>query len=89
VAVGFDTWNRRRGGGLECDDVERQPFPRRASGRALEMRHQRRLGGVHAVRDATIDLHQGEVMGLVGGNGAGHGPLIRTLSGASSGLGEI
>ncbi len=31
------------------------------------------FGGVHAVRDATIDLYAGEVIGLVGGNGARHG----------------
>ena len=29
------------------------------------------FGGVHAVREVTIDLHAGEVIGLVGGNGAG------------------
>jgi D-xylose transport system ATP-binding protein len=40
------------------------------------------FGGVHAVRDVTIDLHAGEVMGLVGGNGAGKSTLMRVLSGA-------
>ena len=40
------------------------------------------FGGVHAVRDATIDLHAGEVVGLVGGNGAGKSTLMRALSGA-------
>jgi len=40
------------------------------------------FGGVHAVRDATIDLHAGEVVGLVGGNGAGKSTLMRVLSGA-------
>ena len=40
------------------------------------------FGGVHAVRDVTLDLHAGEVVGLVGGNGAGKSTLIRTLSGA-------
>ncbi len=40
------------------------------------------FGGVHAVREVTIDLHAGEVVGLVGGNGAGKTTLMRTLSGA-------
>ncbi len=40
------------------------------------------FGGVHAVRDVTIDLHAGEVVGLVGGNGAGKSTLMRVLSGA-------
>ena len=48
------------------------------------------FGGVHAVRDATIDLHPGEVVGLVGGNGAGKSTLMRVLSGAHpSDTGEI
>ena len=40
------------------------------------------FGGVHAVRDVTIDLYPGEVVGLVGGNGAGKSTLMRVLSGA-------
>lgn len=40
------------------------------------------FGGVHAVRDVTIDLYSGEVVGLVGGNGAGKSTLMRALSGA-------
>jgi D-xylose transport system ATP-binding protein len=40
------------------------------------------FGGVHAVRDVTIDLYPGEVVGLVGGNGAGKSTLMRALSGA-------
>jgi D-xylose transport system ATP-binding protein len=40
------------------------------------------FGGVHAVRDVTIDLHAREVVGLVGGNGAGKSTLMRVLSGA-------
>jgi D-xylose transport system ATP-binding protein len=40
------------------------------------------FGGVHAVRDCTIDLFAGEVVGLVGGNGAGKSTLMRVLSGA-------
>jgi D-xylose transport system ATP-binding protein len=40
------------------------------------------FGGVHAVRDVTIDLYAGEVVGLVGGNGAGKSTLMKVLSGA-------
>jgi D-xylose transport system ATP-binding protein len=40
------------------------------------------FGGVHAVRDVTIDLFPGEVVGIVGGNGAGKSTLMRALSGA-------
>jgi D-xylose transport system ATP-binding protein len=40
------------------------------------------FGGVHAVRDVSIDLYAGEVVGLVGGNGAGKSTLMRVLSGA-------
>jgi len=40
------------------------------------------FGGVHAVREVTIDLNAGEVIGLVGGNGAGKSTLMRVLSGA-------
>jgi D-xylose transport system ATP-binding protein len=48
------------------------------------------FGGVHAVRNVTIDLHAGEVVGLVGGNGAGKSTLIRVLSGAhAADSGEI
>lgn len=48
------------------------------------------FGGVHAVRDVTIDLFAGEVVGLVGGNGAGKSTLMRVLSGAhAADSGEI
>jgi D-xylose transport system ATP-binding protein len=40
------------------------------------------FGGVHAVKDVTIDLRPGEILGLVGGNGAGKSTLVKTLAGA-------
>ena len=40
------------------------------------------FGGVHAVDRATIDLHEGEVMAILGHNGAGKSTLIKILSGA-------
>jgi D-xylose transport system ATP-binding protein len=40
------------------------------------------FGGIHAVRDVTIDLFPGELVGLVGHNGAGKSTLMRALSGA-------
>ena len=42
------------------------------------------FGGVHAVRNVTIDLFPGEVVGLVGGNGAGKSTLTKVLSGAQT-----
>jgi len=40
------------------------------------------FGGIKAVNHASIDLYQGEVLGLVGHNGAGKTVLIKILSGA-------
>ena len=86
VAVGFDTYNRRRGGGAVRSSMtvaERVPL--------VEMRNINvAFGGVHAVRDVTVDLYAGEVIGLVGGNGAGKSTLMRVLSGAhAADSGEI
>ena len=40
------------------------------------------FGGLKAVDHASIDLHPGEVVGLLGHNGAGKSCLIKILSGA-------
>jgi D-xylose transport system ATP-binding protein len=40
------------------------------------------FGGLKAVDEASVDLHPGEVVGLLGHNGAGKSCLIKILSGA-------
>jgi D-xylose transport system ATP-binding protein len=48
------------------------------------------FGGIHAVRDVSVDLYPGELIGLVGHNGAGKSTLMRALSGAhAADSGEI
>ncbi len=41
----------------------------------------KQFGGAHALRDVDIDIHAGEVHGLVGANGAGKSTMIRCLAG--------
>jgi ABC-type sugar transport system ATPase subunit len=41
----------------------------------------KRLGGVQALADASLEIRAGEVHGLVGANGAGKSTLIRSLAG--------
>jgi D-xylose transport system ATP-binding protein len=57
----------------------------------IEMRHiSVSFGGLQAVDDVSLDLHAGEVMGLVGHNAAGKSTLMKVLSGAySPDAGEI
>ena len=40
------------------------------------------FGGIHAVEDVSVDLYPGEVVGVLGHNGAGKSCLMRMLSGA-------
>jgi branched-chain amino acid transport system ATP-binding protein len=41
----------------------------------------RRFGGLTAVRDVSLDLYQGELLGLIGPNGSGKSTLISMISG--------
>ncbi len=43
---------------------------------------QKAFGGIHAVDHVTIDLYPGEVVGVLGHNGAGKSVLMKMLSGA-------
>ncbi len=43
---------------------------------------EKRFGGVHAVNGVSLDLYPGEVVGVLGHNGAGKSCLMRILSGA-------
>ncbi|WP_380058140.1 ATP-binding cassette domain-containing protein [Falsihalocynthiibacter sp. SS001] len=42
----------------------------------------KRFGGIHAVEGVSTDLYPGEVVGVLGHNGAGKSCLMRILSGA-------
>lgn len=42
----------------------------------------KRFGGIHAVEDMSLDLYPGEVVGLLGHNGAGKSTFVKVLSGA-------
>ncbi len=41
----------------------------------------KRFGGVHALRDVSLKLMEGEIHGIVGENGAGKSTLIKIISG--------
>jgi D-xylose transport system ATP-binding protein len=63
--------------------VSPPPATARAGSPLVDMRNINvAFGGVHAVRNVSIDLYPGEVVGLVGGNGAGKSTLTKVLSGA-------
>jgi len=50
----------------------------------VEMRDiHKRFGGLHAVNGVSVDLYPGEVVGVLGHNGAGKSVLMKVLSGAN------
>mgnify|MGYP006274154015 FL=1 len=60
-----------------ADGIDRSGTP------LLEMRHMMKsFGGIHAVDDVSINLWPGEVVGVLGHNGAGKSVLMKMLSGA-------
>ena len=49
----------------------------------MELRHMAKaFGGIRAVDDVSFDLYPGEVMGVLGHNGAGKSVLMKMVSGA-------
>jgi branched-chain amino acid transport system ATP-binding protein len=52
------------------------------SGPLLELKDVRvRYGGIEAVKGVSFDVHDGEVVTLIGGNGAGKTTTLKTISG--------
>ena len=38
-------------------------------------------GNIHAVKDISFEVHQGEIVTLIGANGAGKSTTLKTISG--------
>jgi simple sugar transport system ATP-binding protein len=56
--------------------------PSESRGIAIAARHvSKKFGHVHALRDASLTVHHGEVVALFGDNGAGKSTFLRTLQG--------
>ncbi|MBT8473829.1 MAG: ATP-binding cassette domain-containing protein [Alphaproteobacteria bacterium] len=59
------------------DKIDRSGTP------LVEMRNMKKaFGGIHAVDGVTVDVYPGEVVGVLGHNGAGKAVMMKMLSGA-------
>lgn len=38
-------------------------------------------GSIHAIRDVSFEVHEGEIVTLIGANGAGKSTILQTVSG--------
>jgi D-xylose transport system ATP-binding protein len=63
--------------------TDRAPVTTEGSGTPLlSLRNiEKSFGPVHVLRDVNLDIHPGEVVALVGDNGAGKSTMIKTISG--------
>ncbi len=60
-----------------ADEIDRSGTP------LVELRNMRKaFGGIRAVDDVSMDLYPGEVVGVLGHNGAGKSVLMKMVSGA-------
>jgi ribose transport system ATP-binding protein len=73
----------------QVSTVQAEVFPHPAAGSLLEFRHvSKQFGGTLAINDLTLEMQAGEVLALLGQNGAGKSTVIKILAGvhaASSG----
>jgi branched-chain amino acid transport system ATP-binding protein len=48
-----------------------------------------RYGGVHAVRDLSFEVNPGEIVGLIGANGAGKSSTLHAIMGVTPATGDV
>jgi len=66
--------------------IAKSPVPAPSTGHLLELRQvSRHFGGFVAVDDVTLNVHEGEILGIAGPNGAGKSTLFNLISGVPFG----
>ncbi|WP_163504763.1 ATP-binding cassette domain-containing protein [Fodinicola acaciae] len=69
---------------LEKDRPADRPTPDRSGPPVLKLTGiSKRFGAVQALTEVDLDVHQGEVLALVGDNGAGKSTLIKVIAGVN------